>query len=166
MAPPPTLEQAETRLLNPVDRDDVGTTLIDFARTRGRHAMLFKVLRSEIAGWLCGPGCDPERLRTFRSPRNRPSLFHSLLHGAPLHRGPLSELKADAGLLALRPADNPATDVLLLPVRVRDRTVGILYLEPSGTVFDPGSISDLQRLTAKAAIALELCILRTKLARS
>jgi len=164
-APDLDLETAEARLQSPLDRDEVGRTLIEFAGPRGRRVMLFKVVRDGVAGWLHGPDIDPERLRQFRVPRNRPSVFRSLLEGAPLHRGPLSELKADEALLSLRAVDTAATDVLLLPILVRERTVAVLYLEPSGEVFASETVAELQRLAAKAAMALELCVLRSKLAR-
>lgn len=165
-AGPLDLESVEARLQNPLDRDDVGRTLLEFADSRGRRVMLFKVVRAGIAGWMPGPGIDRDRLLAFSVSRNQPSLFRSLLEGAPLHRGPLSELKADEELRTLRAVDSAATDVLLLPILVRDRIVAILYLEPSGEVFAPETVSDLQRVAAKAAIALELCVLRGKLARA
>lgn len=165
-AEPADLESIEARLQNPLDRDDVGRSLLEFADSRGRRVMLFKVVRDGIAGWMSGPGIDKDRLLAFRVSRNEPSLFRSLLEGAPLHRGPLSELKADEELRTLRAVDSAATDVLLLPILVRDRIVAILYLEPSGEVFTPQTVSDLQRVAAKAAIALELCVLRGKLARA
>jgi hypothetical protein len=165
-AEPLDLETIEARLQSPLDRDDVGRTLLEFADSRGRRVMLFKVVRDGIAGWMPGPGIDSDRLLAFRVSRNQASLFRSLLEGAPLHRGPLSELKADEELRTLRAVDSAATDVLLLPILVRERIVAILYLEPSGEVFAPETVSDLQRVAAKAAIALELCVLRSKLARA
>lgn len=168
LAPPPLgFEAAEARLQSPADRDDVGRTLLEFAAGRGRRAMLFKMVRDGVAGWLAGAEVDADRFAAFHVPQSSASVFRSLLEGAPLHRGPLSQLAADSHLQALRGGAAPAaTDVLLLPLRLRDRTVGVLYLEPDGEIFPPEAIGELQRLTAKATIALELCILRSKLARA
>jgi len=164
---PLSFEAAEARLQSPTDRDDVGRTLLEFATGRGRRAMLFKMVRDGVAGWVAGAEVDADRFAAFHVPQSSASVFRSLLEGAPLHRGPLSQLTADAELHALRGGSaSSATDVLLLPLRLRDRTVGALYLEPDGEIFAPEAVGELQRLTAKAAIALELCILRNKLARA
>jgi hypothetical protein len=42
----------------------------------------------------------------------------------------------------------------------------VLYLEPRGTAFEAANLADLRHLTAKAAIAFELCIMRAKLKRA
>jgi hypothetical protein len=163
---PPTFESAERRLLDLLDRDDVARALLDFAASRSRRVLLFKVQRDEVSGWMAaGAGVDLERFGQFRVGLEKPSLFAMLQGGAPMVRGPLADLPAHADL---RPALLPphATDALAVPVRVRDRLVAVLYLEPREAPVPAADVSDLQRLVAKAAIAFEMCIMRAKLRRA
>jgi GAF domain-containing protein len=166
--PPPVLsfEEAERRLLNPTERDDVGRALLEFGVGHARRAILFRIHRDEVAGWMAaGEGLDTDSLLAYRGALDRPSVFFTLHRGAPLIRGPLSDLPAHEPLRAAL-AGQTAIDALALPITVRDRLVAVLYLEPRGTAFAPTEVAGLQRLTAKAAIAFELCIMRSKLRRA
>jgi hypothetical protein len=174
-SPPPALaaasprlsvEAAEARLLNPSDRDDVGRALLDFAAGRARRAILFKLHRDEASFWMgAGEGADRTPLESFQIRLGPPSFFVTLQSGAALLRGPLAEVPSHAEITA-RLGGEVSSDLLLLPVRVRDRLVGVLWVEPRAGGFAPADLADLQRFAAKAAIAFELCIMRAKLKRA
>jgi len=165
-APPMTLAEAERRLLAPEDRDDVARTLVAFAAGRGRRALLFRIHRDEVAGWMArGAGLDATAILAYRTKLDRPSVFLTLQSGAALFRGALADLPAHAPLVAAL-GGSAAADALALPVRVRERAVAVLYLEPGTGGFGAADLADLQHLTAKAAIAFELCIMRAKLRRA
>ncbi len=96
-----TLDEAERRLLDPEDRDDVGRTLMAFAAARGRRTLLFRIHRDEVAGWMAaGAGIDEAAFRAYRGALERPSVFFTLHRGAPLFRGELADLPAHAPIVA------------------------------------------------------------------
>lgn len=164
--PPMTLAAAEQRLLGPEDRDDVARTLLAFAAGRARRTLLFKIHRDEVAGWMArGRDLEPTAIEGYRIKLDRPSVFLTLQSGAALFRGELADLPAHAPIAAAL-GGSAAPDALALPVRVRDRAVAVLYLEPEPGGFGAADIAELQHLTAKAAIAFELCIMRAKLRRA
>ncbi len=162
-APVPTMaaRDPEHRLQHPADADDVGGALVEIAATRSRLAALFQIRKSEVAGWF-GHAVDPIRLGAFRLKLDRPSLFVALREGAAFHRGPLPELPAHSGLRVLLGAD-AATEVLVLPLRVRNRLIGALLVVPTDQLPDHDPLAELERVVAKASSALELCIMRRKL---
>lgn len=161
-----TLETAELRMLSPVDRDDVARALLEFGASHCRRTLLFRIHRQEVAGWMAaGAGVDVAAIEAYRGPLERASVFFSLHSGAPLARGVLPDLPAHAAIRAAL-SGPPATDALALPVVVKDRLVAVLYLEPRGAAFEAAELADLRHLTAKAAIAFELCIMRAKLKRA
>jgi len=164
-APPPAgpmpLAEAERRLLEPEDAEAIGQIVIDASAGRVRSAALFRTRKQEIQGWL-GHGFDADRLASIRIPLDRPSIFFTLREGGSLLRGPLAELPAHAELRGLL-GSAASSDLLVLPLRVRDRLAAALLVVPEATLGTGDTLAELQSLAAKAAIALELCIMRKKL---
>lgn len=161
---PMTLAQAERRLLDPQDRDDVAQTLIEFAGARGQRAILFVQRRGETAAWRwTGDGLDADRLAAFRARSQQPSVFVSLRDSDGVFRGALPPMPVHLTLGACFEPPLAEREVAVLPVRLRDRLVAALLVEPGPRGFPAETISELQRLLAKAAIAFELCIMRNKL---
>jgi hypothetical protein len=166
--PPPrplSWAEAERRLLEPEDVDAVGATVADFAAGRADTVALFQVRRQEIVGWT-GRGLDAVRLAALRVELDRPSIFFTLHEGAPLHLGPLSDLPAHAQLRSVLGSAVAAHELAVLPLRVRDRLVGALLVASAHGAPSAELIAELQRVTAKASIALELCIMRKKLRKA
>lgn len=162
-----SVEEAEQRLLLPRERDDVARALLDFAAGLVQRAVLFVVRKEEIAAWLwSGEGIDAAQLAALRLSRRKPSLFAGLKEDGAYFRGPLPPLPAHLALAGCFAAPAIAGDVLVLPVKVKERLVAALLVEPrlaSGTDITPADLADLQRVIAKAEIAFELCIMRLKL---
>ena len=159
-----SLSQAEQLLLEPKDRDSVARTVVRFASSRTRRAVLLVVRKQEIAAWLwSGEGLNGPGLAAFKVGLDETSIFHSLQQGAELHRGALAPVPAHTALLANFDPPVHATSLVTLPIRVRNRLVAVLVAERSEDDFSDEMISDLKRIGTKAAIAFELCIMRSKL---
>jgi hypothetical protein len=161
------LADAEQLLLDPKDRDDVARTLLEFATTRVRRAVMLVVRKQEIAAWLwSGEGLDGPRLAAWRAGLEEPSIFLALQKGAEMFRGVLPPVPAHRELLAAFDPPTTSVDLVALPLRVRGRLVASLVVEPATAKLDEAVFSELQRIAAKAAIAFELCIMRAKLKKA
>ena len=162
-----TVEETEQLLLQPRERDDVARALLDFAMGLRPRAVLFVVRKAEVLGWMwSGPGIDEARMSALRLNLEQPSLFAGLKEEGAYYRGPLPRLPAHVALSSCFAAPPIAGDVLVLPVKVKDRLVAALLVEPGlfgGSELAPADLADLQRVIAKAAIGFELCIMRSKL---
>ena len=164
---PLALADAEQLLLDPKDRDDVARTLLEFAGTRVRRAIMLVVRKQEIAAWVwSGAELDGPRLAAWRAGLEEPSIFFSLQRGAESFRGPLPPVPAHRELLAAFQPPPQASELVALPLRVRGRLVAALLVEPAEAKLGDELFAELSRIAAKAAIAFELCIMRAKLKKA
>ncbi len=165
-----SVEETETRLLRPRERDDVARAVVDFAAGLVQRVVLFVVRKDGVAAWLwSGAGLDAVRLAALRLRLQQPSLFDGLKEQGGFFRGPLSPLPAHVSLAACFTAPAISGDVCVLPLKVKERLVAALLFEPrsaSGAELAPADLADLQRVIAKAEIGFELCIMQSKLRKA
>ena len=161
-----SVEETEQRLVQPEGRDDVARALLDFAAGLVARAVLFVVRKEEAAAWFwSGDGIDEARLKAVRLSVKPPSLFAGLQEEGAQFRGPLRTWprtrRSPQPLHCRRLARAPG------PAGGRQGSAGRRALLEPPWPRAPSSrrptLADLQRLTAKAAIAFELCIMRSKL---
>ena len=144
--------------------------LLDFAAGLVERAVLFVVRKEEAAAWFwSGDGIDEARLKAVRLSVKPPSLFADLQEEGAQFRGPLPNLASHEALAASFASPAISRELLVLPVKVKDRLVAALLVEPAlaaGAALAPADLADLQRVIAKAEIGFELCIMQSKLRRA
>jgi hypothetical protein len=144
------------------ERDEVARLLLDYLAPRYGRVALFQVTRDRVAGWMAaGDGIDLKRFGRFAVGFDQPSIFLNLRQGSGAHLGPLPAMPAHRELAACWGGELP-NECLLLPVRLRDRLVTVVYLDGGGEPLGRIDLPGLQRLTAATAHALERSILRKK----
>jgi len=157
------LEAAALRLQRAETRDDVFAVILDFVAARFRRTALFVVQGDRVTGWSGrGEGLEPIRVRQVSVSLDRPSLFSFFRGGADSFFGPVADQPANTRFYLDLGCPPPAR-ALLLPLRIKDRPAVILYADNAE---EPGAAADvtaLRRLLAKASLALEILILRTKI---
>jgi len=157
---PISLEEAEQALAKAADLDEVGQILVGFLGRIHRRAALFHVTRDRVAGWrILGAGVDRDAFAQFSIGFDQPSLFLNLRQGSSLYLGPLPPMPAHRQLARTWGGDLPR-DCVMLPVRIKDRMVLVLYAD--GATGGAISLPHIQRLTAAATAAVERCILARK----
>jgi hypothetical protein len=157
---PITLDEAKAALDKAGDLDQVGEVLLGFLGRIYRRAALFHVTRDRVAGWrIHGAGIDRDAFAQFSVGFDQPSLFLNLRQGSSLYLGPLPPMPAHRQLARAWGGDLPR-DCVMLPVRVKERMVLVLYADGAtgGTI----SLPTVQQLTAAATAAVERCILARK----
>ncbi len=164
---PISFEEAERRLLEPADRDDVANTLIAFAGEHFQRAVLFVHRRGEISPWRwCDRGVDADRLASFRARLQQPSIFVSLRESEATFRGALPPMPLHLELGACFDPPLRELEIAVVPINLRGRLVAALLVDPGPAGFAGNGLTELQRLMSKAAIAFELVIMRDKLRRA
>jgi hypothetical protein len=154
------LDEAEAALAGARDLDDVGEILLGFLGRDHRRAALFLASRDRISGWkVSGTGIDREAFAAFSIGFDQPSLFLNLRQGNSLYLGPLPPMPAHRQLARTWGGDLPR-DCLMLPVRIKDRLVMVLYADGAGS--GPIELPLIQRLLNLATAAVERCILQRK----
>jgi len=157
---PTTLDEAEEELARANDLEEVARLVLGFLGRDHRRAAIFQVSRERITGWrVHGTGIDREAFAAFSIGFDQPSLFLNLRHNSGIYLGPLPPMPAHRQLARTWGGDLPR-DCVLLPVRIKDRLVLVIYAD--GATKGPIDLSQMQRLAAAATSAVERCILQKK----
>ena len=162
-APPPqrrpaTIDEVEKALAATQDREEVGRIVLTFLLRDHLHAALFQTSRDRIIAWQAqGQGIDAAVFQRYSVGFDQPSLFLNLREGNSVYLGPLPPMPAHRELARSWGGELPR-DCVMLPVRLRDRLVAVIYADGSKKV----DLVLLQRLAAAMAAALGRCILLKK----
>jgi len=158
-----TLEAISTRLREADTRDEVFDAVLDFTAAQFRRAALFIVQQERILGWSGrGDGLQPTRVRNVIVPLDRPSLFVIFRSGGDYFYGPVPDLPANAKFYLDLGCPPPAR-VLLMPLVITDKPAVVLYADNGKDASSAPDIQQYRRLLKKAALALEILILRNKI---
>ena len=118
-----------------------------------KRAAFFVLRKGELAGWLGhGGGLHPDELRRAVLKLDRPSTFREILQTRLPFRGPITDAASRDFLIdALGWA--PET-VLVVPLHVRDRVVGLLYGDDEKEPVPEEHVNELERAGSSALEAI------------
>jgi hypothetical protein len=163
-APEPATAVArfEHAVVDPKSPQLVGEALAAALTSLFERSILFQVSRGRISGWMGrGPGLDDERAATYGATMEERSVFREFAVTASAFRGALEQLPAHLRLLDLWHGA-PGAECLVVPVRVRDRLVAVIYGDRGTRGLEGLDPHLIERLAARAAEAFERCIARRK----
>jgi hypothetical protein len=157
-AVPASIEQVDRELAALQDPETVGRLILSFLLRDHRRAALFQIGRDKITAWQAqGEGIDPQIFKSYSVGFDQPSLFLNLRQGNNVYLGPLPPMPAHRELARAWGGELPR-DCVMLPVRLKDRLVAVIYADGAKKV----DLVQLQRLAASMAAALGRCILLKK----
>jgi hypothetical protein len=155
-------EMAAERLVEARDRDDIlDAVLGSLARDFPRCAV-FLVRGDTALGWKCS--VDRQATAGFDAlqiPLDEPSVLKTVTEGKSFYLGPIPRAPFNSMMLQEMGGALPDT-ALLVPLMMMGRVVGILYVDGQGINLGE-RLFDLQKLTAKAAMAFEILVLKNKI---
>jgi hypothetical protein len=161
--PATTMEEVSARLRQAETRDEVFDAVLDYTIGQFMRAALFVVQQDRVLGWSGrGGGLQPSRVRNVIVPLDRPSLFVFFRTGGDYFYGPVPDLPANAKFYLDLGCPPPAR-ILLVPLTITDRPAVILYADNGPDASRAPDVEGYRRLLKKAALALEVLILRNKL---
>ena len=147
------------RLVAAADRDTIMAALLDFLAEGFDRVLLFIHLRDELKGRDArGNDVVLEAVTQVRIPTKGPSVFSDVIQTAAVSFGPWRTDRAidrafDRAMGGIR------GNVLVLPVRVRDKVPVLVYASGANNPVDPRS---LDQLVSAVQTALERLIFRRK----
>jgi len=157
------LRFASVALQNAEMREDIADALLSFCAPILRRRMLLAVRKDTVIGWRGeGDGVELAAIRKISIPLSEPSVFLGLTQGTEFWLGPLPDLPGHRDLVHGLGGTEPS-ECVILPLIVRTKTVCFLY---GDNVDDPVKglpISHLRRLVAKASLAFQVYILKSKI---
>ncbi|MCR9161853.1 MAG: hypothetical protein ACE37F_25705 [Nannocystaceae bacterium] len=147
------------RLVGAADRDTIMEVLLDFLGEGFERVILFIHLRDELKGRDArGTDMVREAVTQVRIPTKGPSVFSDVIQSAQVSFGPWPTERAidrafDRAMGGIR------GNVLVLPVRVRDKVPVLVFASGAQNPVDPRS---LDQLVSSVQSALERLIFRKK----
>lgn len=139
------------------DKEEVIGVLLNETKRVASRAAVFLVKGNTVSGWK-SRGIDTDR---FSLPAEDQSIFAEVLTGKTHYRGPL--LKIPGNALLIERLNGTPQDCCLMPVMIRDKIIGLLYVDNgNNSVLDAG-LGYIHSLVAMAAVSFEIVILRKKL---
>lgn len=159
-----SLEQTSERLKQSSTRDEVFEAVLDFCAGRFSRSAVFLVTQAKVVGFGGrGEGFDASRIRSVVVGLDAPSIFSHFLTGSEFYYGPVPGLPANQQFyrgLGMSPPER----ILLVPVQIKERLIALVYGDLPAIRREEPDIALYRRLVQKAVLALEILILKNKIA--
>lgn len=156
---PEAFAQVLPRLVAASDRDEIMEILLDFLAEGFERVILFIHLHNQLKGRDArGSDLLIDAVTQVRIPTSGPSVFADVIHrGGPSFAPWPTERSIDRAFSVAM--GHLTGNVLVLPVRIRDKTPILVFASGSNSAVDPRSLA---QLTASVKDALERLIFRRK----
>ena len=145
-----------------VQRDDIGELLLRRVIAVLTRCSLFAVHSGRVVGWMTrGAGVVVEDVQSFSVSLDLPSIFSDLTgadsYGGPMPTGPINdELVRILG-------DPPPKQLVVIPVRVKQRSVAFLIGDNPGKDLPELVREEFVPAAQKAGVAFEVLIMKKKI---
>lgn len=143
------------------DRQSIAQTVLRFARSRFKRAVLLTVQRGAAAGWEgLGDGLDPQKVRRLQVDLSGPGVLQTVVTSQAHFLGPLQ--KTDQNLRFLKGLGGGAPrNAFVLPILALGRVVNVLYLDNGrGGLVDASDVGELLILASKIAQSYDTLVRR------
>ncbi|MEQ8571609.1 MAG: hypothetical protein RMA76_42200 [Deltaproteobacteria bacterium] len=152
--------EAVSRLRDADDRDEIVRATLLYAIRDLEHASVFINHEDHLEGWLgYGPGGD--HVPQLRVDLGAESAFRVVLDTRAHYLGPLPDDASHAAFLEKLGRPHPRA-VLIVPIRIKNRTVALLYGENGADPIAPRIAADLMLFTTHVQMALAELLVRRK----
>ncbi|MEM9408813.1 MAG: hypothetical protein AAGA81_22475, partial [Acidobacteriota bacterium] len=161
--PEERLREAGLLLKRPLSKNQIAQVILEFCEPYLERRVLFLQRKDRVVGWKAtGEQIDQHALQLFWVRSDTPSVFYPLTRGAEFWMGPMPPFDTNRPFEALLGGETPR-ECAVVPIELRRRAVAYIYGDNRQNSIGQVPLKQLRRLAAKAGLAFELCILRSKL---
>jgi len=139
------------------DKEEVIGILMNETKPVAARAAVFLVKGNSVSGWK-SRGVDIDK---FDMSAEGQSVFSEVLARKTYYRGPL--LKIPGNLMLIERLNGTPQDCCMMPVTIRDKIIGLLYVDNGNTSVLDAGLGYIHNLVAMAAVSFEIVILRKKI---
>ena len=139
------------------DRDEVIGILLNETKPMASRAAVFLVKGNVVNGWKS----RNIPIDGFEAPLDSLSIFSEVISRKSYYRGPLLKVPGNEPLI--QRLKGAPQDCCMIPIQIREKIVGLLYVDNGTTAVLDAGIGYVNNLAAMAAVSFELVILRKKL---
>ena len=138
------------------ERGAIARTVLRYARSRFKRAVLFTVRRGEAHGWVgLGDGVRVEAIRGLRLPLAADGVVATVVATRSHYLGPLARTGANVRLLKELGGGVPKS-AFVIPLLALGRVVNVLYADNGrGALVDPTDLGELLILATRIAQGYE-----------
>jgi hypothetical protein len=154
-------DEALSLLAGVGDRHAIARTVLRYARSKFKRAVLFTVQRGEARGWAgLGEKLTPQTVARMRVPLDAPGVV-AMVVGARAHfLGPLPKTESNVRLLKNLGGGVPS-NAFLVPILALGRVVNVIYADNGkGGQVDSGDLGELLILASKIAQSYDVLLAR------
>jgi len=160
--PPLTFEEASMLLAGVGDRKAIAQTVLRFARSKFKRAVLLTVHGRVARGWEgLGEGLTPQRVHGVQVKLGEPSVFETVVAAQAHYLGPM--LKTEQNLRYLKALGGGAPrSVFVIPILALGRVVNVLYADDLRGAFVTPDVGELLILAAKISQSYDVLLARRR----
>jgi hypothetical protein len=143
------------------DRLAIAHTVLRYARSRFKRAVLLTVQRGAAAGWEgLGEGLDPQAVRRLQLALGGPGVLQTVVASQAHFLGPLQKTEQNLRFLKGLGGGAPR-NAFVLPLLALGRVVNVLYLDNGrGGLVDASDVGELLILASKIAQSYDTLVRR------
>jgi len=152
------------RFLEGVDeRDAIARTVLRYARSKFRRAVLFTVHRGAAHGWAgLGEKLGARAVRKIHLPLGTPGIVDTVVKTQSHFLGPIPKTEANVRLLKLLGGGVPG-NALLVPILALGRVVNVFYADAGkGALVDGSGVGELLILATRIAKSYDSLLQRVE----
>jgi hypothetical protein len=162
---PLAFKEAQALLSKSADREDIARTILRFAVSKFRRALLLSVHGDIVTGWHgAGQGVREKAVRRIGVSLKERSSFRLVRDTRSHYVGPMTRGAGTAVFYKLLGGGFPTTAVMM-PLLVRGKPVHILYVDQGADELTPPDIGELLILSQNVARSYEAMMAKRKAAR-
>ena len=155
--PPMMFAEAQKALAQSLDREAVATTVLRFATSKFKRALILSVTRNVVTGWRgMGEGVSERRMKMLVVPLDVPSSFKLVRDTCSHFIGAVRDAPTET-FYRLLGAGPPSTAVMM-PILARGRVVHLLYVDSGPNEFTPPDVGELLILSQSVTRSYEALI--------
>jgi hypothetical protein len=157
-----SIERVFRSLAEAEDREDIAEIVVSYLGQEFFRGALFLVRGDTALGWRGVVNRTTiEAFEQVQIPLDEPSVLKTVAESKSFYLGPLARTPFNSMILQALGGRVPDT-AMVVPLLMMGRVVGILYVD--GAPGNQGDrLYDLQRLTARMAMAFDILILKSKI---
>jgi MshEN domain len=149
-------------LASPLDRESIAEAVVMAAVEKLSRVALFRVKEGVLSGWRCALSGAEADISRLAIKIDLPCIFKEVVEEKSLYKGPVVPLPKNDMLMDALGGNRPL-EAVACPLVIKDKVVAVLYGDNG-----PGSMTRCETdffisLMSKAAISLEILILKNKI---
>jgi len=152
-----SIEKIKLSFAEVKETEEIAAILINESYKIAKRVALFSVKGGNIAGWK-SRGMDIEN---FTMQEKEPAVLFDVVRTKSNYRGPVLKIKGNEPLINI--LSGTPQDALILPIILRERVVGLLYVDNGVSAVLNANVGLLSMLVSMAAIAFEIMILKKRI---